>query len=162
LPLIENTPLKKSSFVVAVLLLLAPAAHAGLNDPIPTPFTKHVFSVPGFINDGLVTVISCSSALSTSVNVGVEWFRKDGTSIGVSSLTIPAGATRNFGTASVLSLPINSQMPGGETVKSGAARVLSTTTKGLLCNAFVLDPDNDPPTRMMQLLVTKGKAQKGE
>ncbi len=157
----ENTPL--TAFLIALAVLtLAPAAHAGLNDPIPSPFTKHVFSVPGIINDGLATVVSCSNATSASLNVGVEWFRRDGTSLGVGSTTVPAGETRNFGSAGVLSLPIDAQAPTSATVKSGAARVLSTSTKGLLCNAFVIDPANDPPTRMMQLLVTAPLKQKGQ
>jgi len=130
------------------IFAVAPAAHAGLNDSIPSPLTKQVFSVPGFINDGLVTVISCSPASATALNVGVEWSRKAGTSLGVSSATLAAGATVNFGSAAVIYLPIDAQMPGPETVKSGAARVLSMTTKGLLCNAFVMDLSNDPATRM--------------
>ena len=41
--LIENTPLRRSLTLLAVLTL-APAAHAGIVDsPIPAPFTKHVF-----------------------------------------------------------------------------------------------------------------------
>ena len=80
----------------------------------------------------------------------------------MSSVTIPAGSTRNFETANVASLPFDALMPGGETVKSGAARVLSTTSTGIFCNAFVTDPGNDPPTRMMQLLITGAKKQKGQ
>ena len=114
------------------------------------------------INDGLVTVISCSSASATALNVGVEWFRKAGTSLGVSSTMIAPGATVNFGSSTVTYVPIDSFMPAAETVKSGAARVLSTTTKGLLCNAFVIDPTNDSAQRMMQLKVMKAKAQKGD
>ena len=53
-------------------------------------------------------------------------------------------------------------MPINETVKSGAARVLSTVTKGFVCNAFVINPTGDPPSVMMQLLITAPKKQKGQ
>ena len=149
-----------------VLLLLAPAAHAGLNDPIPSPFTKQVYSVPGIVSDGVATVISCSSALSTPLNVGVQWFKKDGTpadgATGLSQFTIPAGGTVNFGSNGTVWLPIDAVMPGGATLKNGAARVLSTTTKSLLCNAFLVDPNNDPPKLLMHLPMMRGKAQKGD
>ena len=84
--------------LLAALVVAAPA-HAGLGDPPPAPFTKHVFSVPGVINDGVVTIISCTNALLTPLNVGVEWFKADGTSIGVNSVSVAAGRTVNFATA---------------------------------------------------------------
>jgi hypothetical protein len=136
----NNTPGRIVLFLVFVVVAAGPAL-AGLVDPLPAPFTKQVFSVPGVINNGVVTVISCSSASTASLNVGVEWFRKNGTSVGVASAMIPAGETRNFASATTLALPIDGVMPGpGDTLKSGAARVLSTTTAGLLCNAFLMDP----------------------
>ncbi len=145
-----------------IALPLAAPARAGLGDPIPAPFTKVLYSVPGIINDGVATVISCSSALPASVNVGVEWFQNDGTSLGVSSFTIPAGGTANFESNSITSLPASAAIPALPQIKSGAARVLSTTTSGVLCNAFEIDPSNDPPARMMQLLITGVKKQKGQ
>ena len=57
--------------LLAALVVAAPA-RAGLSDPLPAPFTKHVFSVPGVINNGVVTVISCTNALLTPLTVGVE------------------------------------------------------------------------------------------
>ena len=145
--------------VLALFAALAVAvpARAGLGDAIPAPFTKQLFNVPGVINDGVVTVISCTNGLSASVNVGVEWFRKNGTSLSVSSLSIAAGGTVNFGTAGLPYLGIDATMLPYESVKSGAARVLSTTSSGIFCNAFVMDPANDPPNHMMQLLVTGPK-----
>lgn len=148
--------------VLFLVFAAASPALAGLADPVPAPFTKQVFSVPGVINNGLATIISCSSATTVSLSVGVEWFRKNGTSVGVSSLTIPPGETRNFGSNTTLGLAMDATMPTLVTIKSGAARVLSTTTTGLLCNAFLMDPDNDPPKVLMPLLVTGPKKQKGQ
>ena len=145
----------------AALVVAAPA-RAGLGDAIPAPFTKQLFNVPGVINDGLATVISCSSGLSTSIDVGVEWFRKDGTSVVVTTLTIPAGTTRNFGTTTTAGVPIDGVMAGADTIKSGAARVLSTTPTGIFCDAFVMETLNDPPTVSRQLLITGAKKQKGQ
>ena len=156
-----NHTVRHSALFVAFGLVVASPVFAGLDDPLPAPFTKHVFSVPGIINNGLVSVISCSSASTVSLNVGVEWFRKNGTSVGVSSLTIPAGETRSFATAGP-AFPVDALMPGPDTIKSGAARVLSTTSSGLLCNAFLMDPLNDPPNRLMPLLITGPKKQKGQ
>ena len=137
-------------------------ARAGLGDPLPAPFTKHVFSVPGIINNGVVTVISCTNGTAASLQVGVEWFKKDGTSVGVSSLSIAAGATANFATDSVTALITDALMPLPVTLKSGSARVLSTTTNGIFCTAFVMDRVNDPAVPMMPLLVTGPKKQKGQ
>ena len=53
-------------------------------------------------------------------------------------------------------------MPGTDALKSGAPRVLATTTTGILCNAFVMGPLDDPPTELMPLLVTGPKRQKGQ
>ena len=154
------------ALAVLVALMLAAPARAGLSDPLPAPFTKHVFSVPGVVNDGAATVISCTNALLTSLNVGVEWFRKNGTSIAVSSLTIPAGQTRNFVSATVNWLSagggVDATMSPNENLMSGTARVLSTTSSGLLCNAYAVDASNNPPQRMMALLVTAPKKQKGQ
>jgi hypothetical protein len=124
--------------LLAALVVAAPA-RAGLGDPLPAPFTKHVFSVPGVINNGVVTVVSCTNALLTPLNVGVEWFKKDGTSLGVSSFSIPAGATANFGTDTTIALPMDALMPVSAPMKSGSARILSTTSSGILCTAFVMD-----------------------
>lgn len=147
---------------LAFCAICAGPVRAGLNDPIPAPFTKQLFNVPGVINDGVVTVISCSSGLSVSVDVGVETFRKNGTSVAVSTLTVPAGETRNFATGGTTALSIDAVVGGGDVLKSGAARVLSTTTKGIFCNAFVMDPNNDPPQQLMPLLITGVKKQKGQ
>jgi hypothetical protein len=57
---------------------------------------------------------------------------------------------------------MDATMPGTNTLKSGAARVLATTTTGIFCNVFVMDPLNDPPTELMPLLVTGQKKQKGQ
>jgi hypothetical protein len=45
---------------------------------------------------------------------------------------------------------------------SGAARILSSTSSGLVCNAFAVDATGNPPARMMQLLITQPKKSKGQ
>jgi hypothetical protein len=116
-------------------ILLAAVAHAGIGGPAPSG-SKHLYSVPGVIHNGLVTVISCTS-------------------------TLAASATANFGTATSSFLPIlDGQMPGLDTLKTGSARVLSTVNNGVVCDAYAVDAINDPPAGLLQLTITGAKKRK--
>jgi hypothetical protein len=141
--------------VVFVAVAAPRISEAGIGDPVPAPFTKHLFSIPGvYSSTGLCTVIACTNATSGSLNVGVEWFRKDGVSLGVSTVAIASGATATFGSNSTAALTMDALVPADDLLVLGAARVLATTSKGVICNAFVMDYANNPPNQLMQLLVT--------
>ena len=102
----ENTP--REAFVIAlVVLLLAPAAHAGIADsPLPTLVpgkkTFHVYSesTPGYYVGICATYYNCTSTDTAPMQVGVEVFGAPGGSAFndpvATSLTVAPGATVTF------------------------------------------------------------------
>ena len=162
----------RSSAVVAVafglIVATAPTARAGIADsPLPVlvagQTTLHLYSVPGVIgSSSLQTFFSCTSTDTAPMQVGVEIFPGTGGAPGndaaATSLNIPAGATRIFGTSSAVGIVIHSNV-GGTGSFSGSARILATSKK-LACTAFVADNGNDPPTSAWQLTIIAKLKQK--
>jgi hypothetical protein len=137
---------------------------AGVVDsPLPAPFTKHVFTVPGVIDSNLGTFFSCTNLDAANVTVGVELFAQFGggpvNDVVATSLTLGAGETRTFATGSSANIVIDSALGAGSFSK-GSARILSTSKK-IACTAYVADRLNSPPTSGWQLTIiakTKQKA----
>jgi hypothetical protein len=155
---------------VALLLgghMAAGAAHAGIADsPLPVleagKKTYHLYSIPGVIDQGgLATFFACTSTDTAPMTVGVELFGTLGGAPGndpvASSLTILPGGTLTFGTRSAVGIGIDSLVGGG--LSRGSARILSTSKK-LVCTAFVADISNAPPTSMTYLTIIKKTTQK--
>lgn len=145
--------------------LISSQAAAGVVDsPIPAPFTKHVFSVPGIVHiANLRSFFSCTNLDVASVTIGVELFGAPGgpatNDATVSSLSVPVGGTVLFGTGPAIGLSVSSVL-GGIGSTTGSARILATSTK-VACTAFVADDGNSPPTSAWQLTIiakTKQKA----
>jgi hypothetical protein len=145
-------------------LTLAAPMFAGIADsPVPAPFTNHLYSVPGVMNNGvLATYFSCTSTDTVTMQVGVELFGPAGGSPGndavATSLSVAAGATVIFGTSAAAGISISSSL-GGPIMSKGSARILATSKK-LACTAFVADPGNAPPTSGWQLTIIKKTTQK--
>ena len=75
------------------------------------------------------------------------------------SLSLAAGVTALFGTSRSFSLAVD-QNTGGGAIAKGFARILSTS-KSLVCTAFIADPGNNLPVSMVALTIiakTKQKA----
>lgn len=159
---VENG-LREVLLIAVVLLLLAPAAKAGVVDsPLSAPFTQHVLTVPGYIDTGfLAAFITCTNLDATPVTVGVEVFGSSGGGAAndpvATSLSVAPGATVTFGSAAA-GISINSDLAAGS-ISKGSARVLATTKK-LARTAFIADTGNAPPTSAWQLTIIKGTRQK--
>jgi hypothetical protein len=154
---------------LSALLSLAAPAFAGIADSplpelLPGATTYHLYSVPGVIGGftGLATFFSCTSTDTVPMQVGVEIFPGTGgapTNDAVTtSLSIPSGATRIFGTSTAVGISVNSNVTGTGSF-SGSARILATSKK-LVCTAFIADRGNDPPISMAQLTIIAKLKQK--
>lgn len=149
--------------VLCLLLASLSPAFAGLADtPLPVlqtgATTLHLYSIPGVINDGVGTYVSCTSVAPTTIKVGVEAFKPDGTLADGESLSVAPGATVTFGTAGAFGVHVDQILATG-TLLNGSARVLATS-KSLLCTAFIADKANDPPTSMVSLTIVAKLKQK--
>lgn len=152
------------------LSLTAVTALAGIADsPLPVLLagksTLHLYSVPGVVNNGVfATVFACTSTDTASMQVGVEVFSDFGggpaNDAVATSLSVAPGSTVNFRTASFFWLGGLSWVLSPGPIETGSARILSTSKK-LVCTAFVADPAY-PPTTSWQLTIVKQKKQKGD
>jgi hypothetical protein len=159
--------------IAALSLLLAslsPAVAGIADSPLPVlqagvP-TQFLYSVPGVVNDGgvnLGTYFSCTSTSSNSAIVAVELFGASGggplNDATTQKLTIPAGGTVTIGTAGAAAIFTDLEISPGHLPK-GSARILSTS-KSLICTAFISDFGSSPPASMVELTIiakTKQKA----
>jgi hypothetical protein len=155
-----------AAFVVGLILAAAPT-FAGIADsplPVLTPAEKtlHLYSIPGVIRAvSLGTFFSCTSTDTAPMQVGVEIFAVNGALLNdaaASSLSVGPGATVMFGTSIAPGFAISSDL-GAPAISKGSARVLSTSKK-LICTAFVADRFNDPPQTSFQLTIIAKLKQK--
>ena len=156
--------------IAAAVLLVAQVASAGIKDsPLPTlsagATTYHLYSVPGVVNDGpsfLATYFSCTSTSTSSIVVGVEVFGASGggplNNAATTAVTIPAGGSVRFGTNGSSTFSIDSLLGPGS-VSVGSARILSTS-KSLICTAFIADYTANPPASMTYLTIVAKAKQK--
>lgn len=149
--------------VTAVFTVIAGPAFAGVVDsPLPAPFTKHVFSVPGIpAIAGLQAFFACTNLDTGPVTIGVELF---GSSSGVlndaaaTALTLAPGQAKIFGNGAASNLAVDSVL-GTSLFDTSSARILATSTK-IGCNAFLADVANAPPTSGWPLTVVAKTKQK--
>lgn len=158
------------SVLAAVLTFAATPAAAGIADsplPVidpPNGKTIHLYSVPGVINNnGLATHFSCTSTASAPIVVGIEVFSPLGgppnNNAFATALTLNPGVTVTFATGVGATISVNANLAAG-IISKGSARILSTS-KSLVCTAFVADIGNNPPATSWQLTIiakTKQKA----
>ena len=152
---------------VAMFTLAAAPTFAGIADSplpvlIPGERTLHLYSIPGIIRAAsLGTFFSCTSTDTAPMQVGVEIFAVSGAPLNdaaASSLSVGPGATVMFGTSTAPGFIISSDL-GAPAISKGSARVLSTSKK-LICTAFVADRFNDPPQTSFQLTIIAKLKQK--
>ena len=147
-------------------------AFAGLADsPIPEVNgrkMKHVYSVVGVRNSPtLSTLFTCTNIdPKNPIEFAVEVFAFSGgnplndVTAGVGEKTLQVGETRTIVTSSSSSFPTSSNAGLGDTSTSGAARILTSSTK-VLCSAIIHEKDTNPPESMLQLPVFKKVKQAG-
>ena len=153
-----------AAFILVLTVAAGPAVAGVVDSPLPAPFTQHVFTVPGVIQNGSSgTFFSCTNLDAANVTIGVEVFSSLGgaasNDAAATSLSVAQGATVMFGTITPVGYGINSNLGAGPMSK-GSARILGTSKK-IACTAWVANFANDPPTSAFQLTIiakTKQKA----
>jgi hypothetical protein len=115
--------------------------------------------VPGVINNGLATVVSCTNGGTTASSVTVEMFNQTMGLSGTGNTSIPAGQSHTFGSQLVAALPGLTNLGAGD-IRGGSARI--TAASGVFCAAYVISPTGDPPAVFSGLPVIKRNNQKGQ
>ena len=153
--------------LVFSLASAAPVVAGVADSPLPVleagATTYHLYTVPGGIASlGLGTYFACTSLEpAASIQVGVELFGPSGgapeNDAAASSLSLPPGATRIFGTSGAVGISVDSSLGGvGSKI---SARILATSKK-VACTAFIADFSNAPPTSMTYLTIIAKLKQK--
>jgi hypothetical protein len=155
-----------SVLALAFALTLPSYAAAGIaDDPVPPlqgQSARTVYSLTGVINNGnLATYVACTNVDGGDVRVGVQVFGAAGTPFNdpsPSSLLLPPGVTKMFGTATAAGLSIDSILAPGIT-PLGSARILATSTR-IICTAFLMDANNTIPNSGWSLTIVAKTKQK--
>lgn len=150
---------------------LVRTAVAGIADsPVPLLMGQKaqvLYSIPGVVNAGsLGTYVDCTSTATTPSIVAVEVFQNSGgapmNDAATTSLSVGPGATVIFGTENAAGFVEDSFLfdpLSPPAIAKGSARVLSTS-KSLICDAFVSDAVNAPPVSMRYLTIVAKTKQK--
>jgi hypothetical protein len=157
----------RTRLLMLALLLAARPVWGGVADsPLPVLMagetTYHLYLVPGVMSLSCFgTYFSCTSLDTSPMRVGVEMFSPFGVVSNnpvATSLVVGPGETKTFGNTTALDFSIDSNV-GGAGDNRFSARILSTSKK-LMCTAFVSDTCFSPVTFMRQLTIIKGTKQK--
>jgi hypothetical protein len=151
------------------MALVAGNAHAQINSTPPALQGQpsfHLYSVPDVsAGGGMETFFGCTNTTSANIRVGIEVFDFAGgaamNDASATSLDFYPGGSWRFGTNEAFGIATQSQL-GVPVVSVGSARILATKKSGIICNAFLGDSVNFPPTSMVKLTVVKKKTQKGD
>jgi hypothetical protein len=159
--------------IVFTSVFVAGTASAGILDsPLPVLGGKpsaHNFSVSGVMNAaGLATFFSCTNPTSADVMISVELFTDAGgnpcNDAAAVAATVPAGGTVLFSTQNNVQSSFFSSSPLTSVdmfLALGSARIVSTS-KSLVCTAFLADVYNSPPMSMTPLNVAARGKQRGD
>ena len=149
-----------SRLLVAAALSLAFAGPASAA-PVLTP----VFTVAGVMNNAaaLGAYFACTNGDTVPVTVGLEVFGQSGASLNnpnSSAVSFAPGASVLIGLEPAAGLDVDVNLNIGLVAK-GSAHIL-TTSKKIVCSAFVADENNTPPSTMVSLTVAAKGKQKGD
>jgi hypothetical protein len=165
--------MRKLALLAGLVLAIASPAlvRASIFDPPPAlkgQKSVRLFTVPGVMTaGGLGTFFSCTNLSTTPAAISVELYVEDGLSAcndaSAVAVTAQPGATVSFTTqntadSSFLSSVALSTPP--QYLALGSASILSTS-KSVVCTAFIADVYNSPPMSMMDLKLM-AKKQKGD
>lgn len=167
--LIENTPRAVFLALLAVLIL-APAARAGITEPVPNlkgaahNTTRTRFSTTGVINSSdFGTYFTCTSTWTMPQDIAVEVYDPAGNAQNdpiATRLTFQPGETKMFATTGVPGFDLDENLNLGA-IPKGSARILSTST-GLVCSAFTANISDAPATGLVSLPLFHLTTEKGE
>ena len=143
------------TLLVAALLTLALAA------PTQAQLVgKPLFRVPGVVNyQSLGTVISCTNTDDVAATFTVEIYNNTGTMVATgTSGTLGFQHTTSLSSRAITAIDtVNLAAPA--TVARGSAKIFSTS-KSLMCSAYLVDSVDSPPASMASLQVVPGTKQK--
>lgn len=133
---------------IASTLLFSSYAQAQINTAAPAGYA-HVWSIPGVVNNlGVGTYFACTNAGANSATIGVQVFGPAGgasiNNFNLTAISVASGATVLFGTSSAIGLSVDGNLAVGAVTK-GSARIVATTSRGILCSAFLADLGSAPP-----------------
>jgi hypothetical protein len=144
--------------VAAVLTLsvAVPASAAATLAPL--------FTVAGVMNTvALATYFACTNTDTVAESVGIEVFGQGGTQlVTATSNAVALGpqATILFGTQTAAALTVDA-VPNPGPVTKGSANIW-TTSKKIVCSAFLADTNANPPASMTNLTIAYKGKQKGD
>jgi hypothetical protein len=153
--------------------MMATSANAQINSPPPTlqgQPSVHLYTVPGaMMISAIATVFPCSNTSNAPIRVGVELFHDSGgpafNDASSSSYEIPPGGARlftTFPTITAFTLLGRSNVNTFSTGFGGSARILATSSSGIICSAFLVDAAEIQPPSMVALTIVKKTKQKGD
>ncbi len=173
--------MKNRSTIISILVaLLAGMATtstvmaASIADSVPLlpggVRARHLYTVPGFSAGALAIVISCTSTEKTGgkdVTWAVQFYNanpagpdlKNDVTAGEGVVTAVPGRNMAVSNVAVAGFGVIAVTGGG--IGPGTARILSTS-RNLICAAYLIDPTNSPPTSITALPILSRTRQKGQ
>jgi len=138
-------------------MLALPAMAGVLDSPVPDMDPSHservIYIIPNVIkNNNLETEFNCTNLERTTVRIGVEIFDRFGngplndisSGVGDGAQDVPPGGAITIGTGNTAAIHEDEVIQGLPTnVRGGSARIVSTS-KRIMCQAFVVDEVNVP------------------
>ena len=119
-----------------------------------------LYTVPGVINEGnLGTYFPWTSTDTAPQTVSLELFNLSAVSVGNANYALGPKNSIVFGTRIANGFTANFITSG--TPASGSAEI-SSTSKKLICGAFVADAVNSTPTSMTSMTIVSKHKQKGD
>jgi hypothetical protein len=108
------------------------------------------------------TFVACTNAGTATATIGVQMFGPAGGVVGATASTIAVAPNASviFGSSSANGISVDGNLATGIFSK-GSARVCASTSKGILCDAFLAEQSGTAPLVTMNLPVFKKTSQKG-
>jgi hypothetical protein len=166
--------MRKSILLAGLVLAIASPAlvRASIFDAPPSlkgQKTSRLLTVPGVMTaGGLGTFFSCTNLSQAPAVISVELYVEDGldacNDANAVSVTAPPGATVMFSTQNTADSSFPSSVPLSTPpmyLRLGSASILSTS-KSVVCTAFIADVYNSPPLSMATLRTMKKGKQAGD
>jgi hypothetical protein len=121
---------------------------------------NHVWTVAGVMDStsNLVSVFSCTYTGQFTATVGVEIYNENGGYVAGGSTVVAPHGTAVFATRAITGYGLDVELFTGNFPK-GHARIMASSSKGVLCNAFLVNAASGLP--VLPLNVIKRGAQKG-
>jgi hypothetical protein len=158
--------MRKLPWLLALaMMVFSSVSYAQVYGKPPAPLKYHLFTIPGVVNNGLATIITCTNATALTAVLGIEVFATAGgaaiNNALASALSVGPGATVLFSTELTAGFQQDANLAIG-LLHKGSARVLSSLRSGIICSAFLSETTQLPPKTMVNLTIVRKTVQKGQ